>query len=67
MYYERLEGYRKECPLCNKEFYATSSWVYKIKSKEAVEYYCSWKCLQAKRQEEKNKKKHSSTDKWWAD
>ena len=44
---ERIEGYIHICPVCKKEFYARSEWVYKKRIKKTTDksYICSWGCL----------------------
>ena len=46
---EPLQGYRKICPVCGKEFWAFSDWKFsrREKTKEGTFriYYCSWKCI----------------------
>lgn len=43
-----LEGNRKICPICGREFWAMAVWRYrteKTKTKKR-KYLCSWGCLQ---------------------
>lgn len=48
--HEPMEGFKHFCPICGKEFWAQTEWIYK-KSKRirgtyyTPEYYCSWKCF----------------------
>ena len=42
--------YRKHCPVCGKEFYASGEWVYRKGYAHNLRIYCSWRCM---RQEEK--------------
>lgn len=32
------------CPICGSAFVPTPLWVYKIETKKAVTYFCSYKC-----------------------
>ena len=41
-----LEGYKKKCPVCKREFFADGSWAYKKTGRMNMRtYFCSWKCL----------------------
>ena len=41
-----MEGYRKICPICGKEFWAMSDWVYRRGHKgHTKKYYCSYRCI----------------------
>ena len=44
---ESLEGGRKLCPLCGKEFWAHSDWAFRKRDKRNgdYKYYCSWGCI----------------------
>ena len=42
----KMEGYKKICPICQKEFWAMRDWVYKKGYKgHPMTYYCSYKCI----------------------
>ena len=52
---EPLAGREKKCPVCGKEFFAGSEWVY-VRGYESktTAYICSWKCLNKFDEEKKN-------------
>lgn len=59
--YGRIHSYASVCPICEKSFYASTTWVYKrhIKRKDGAErdiHMCTYKCLREyDRREEKRK------------
>ncbi len=44
---EPLAGTEKRCPLCGKEFWAGSEWVFRKTDRKTgyIKYYCSWGCI----------------------
>lgn len=52
--YLELEG---KCKECGKVFFLADStqWVFKLKDRANVNYFCSWKCLQKARESRKTR------------
>ena len=40
-----LEGFKKKCQICGKEFWAMSDWKFTRQRNNKRIYICSWKCL----------------------
>lgn len=53
-----LEGGHRICPVCGKEFWTTSQWLYRRGSGNDLTYYCSYKCMRAR-----DKTRMTKTDK----
>ena len=45
---------RRICPVCGKEFWVSSVWIYKHGYANSLKWYCSWKCM---RHDEKERQK----------
>lgn len=59
----KMEGYKKVCPICGKEFWAMSNWVYKQTYKgHNKTYYCSYKCIRKEQKENHKNEKIQSSD-----
>ena len=48
-----MEEGRRICPVCGKEFWSTSMWIYKHGYAHSMKWFCSWKCM---RQDEKDRR-----------
>lgn len=58
------------CPRCKREFIVPmggkESYVYKLKGKNGLQYYCSWTCYKmAKSKEIHSKKKRTAEEQNW--
>jgi len=38
---------KRKCPVCGKQFWSSSQWVYKSNYNKAQQIYCSWKCMRS--------------------
>ena len=39
-----LNAHHKQCPICQKTFYASNEWVYKRAYRGRIKYFCSYSC-----------------------
>ena len=56
-----LEGYKKTCAVCGKEFWAMRDWKYKRRKDNKISYMCSWTCLNLSAREEGTEERKADT------